>query len=172
MRMHSLGNEPRHRPNSLPMHCTAYQQHSGSMADAWQAEHGHRCSGWVLCCCSARYMLGVPQAVSACRLIMFGGRNQEGRRLNDVWALDLGTWVWSRMPTMGAVPAPRHSAAAVVHAGRFIIFGGSSASSRLNDVWILDLGAEMPAWKQIVTGSTGLGLRHSAGHCVHGQILH
>ena len=107
----------------------------------------------------------------ACRLILFGGRNQDGRRLCDVWALDIATWTWARVPTMGAVPSPRHSAAAVCHAGRLVVFGGSGVEARLNDVWTLQLGLDMPAWKQVATGSTGLGLRHSPAYCLHGEPL-
>lgn len=100
---------------------------------------------------------------------MFGGCNHEGRRLNDVWVLSTETWAWSRVPTMGAVPTARHSAAAVFHDGHLVLFGGSGAYASLNDVWMLETGVDMPAWRQLVTGGTGLSLRHSPGHCLHGQ---
>lgn len=109
------------------------------------------------------------EVLLACRLILFGGRNQEGRRLNDVWSLDTEAFAWGRVPTMGAVPPARHSAASAFHNGKLIIFGGSGTNTRLNDVWSLDVGVDTPAWKQVATGGAGLGLRHSAGHCLHGE---
>ena len=62
-----------------------------------------------------------------CRLVIFGGRSQEKKRLNDVHFLDTETWTWHRAVTEGAVPVPRCSAAAVIMEGQLILFGGSAA---------------------------------------------
>lgn len=41
------------------------------------------------------------------RLIIFGGRTAERKRLNDVWFLDLDTFQWHRPNTDGSPPTPR-----------------------------------------------------------------
>jgi hypothetical protein len=43
---------------------------------------------------------------AAHRLIVFGGRGADRRRLNDVHCLDLGTWAWKRVLTDGTGAAP------------------------------------------------------------------
>lgn len=57
------------------------------------------------------------------RLVVFGGRTAEKRRLNDVYLLDLDTWAWSKMAAEGAVPKPREEAAACFWAGHMLVFG-------------------------------------------------
>jgi hypothetical protein len=57
------------------------------------------------------------------RLVVFGGRTAEKRRLNDVYILDVGSWVWSKMAAEGAVPKPREEAAACFWAGHMLVFG-------------------------------------------------
>ena len=39
------------------------------------------------------------------KLIMYGGMN--GRRLGDVWVLDVTEWKWSAVSPQGTVPLPR-----------------------------------------------------------------
>ena len=113
-----------------------------------------------------------PQAAGAhlpCRLVLFGGRNQEGRRLNDVWSLDTAAWAWERVPTIGAVPPQRSGAAAACHHGRLVIVGGRGNESALYDTWVLDLLSAQPAWKQVTTTGSRVSLRHFAAHCLHGE---
>lgn len=43
---------------------------------------------------------------AAHRLIVFGGRGADRRRLNDVHCLDLGTWAWKRVLTDGTGAPP------------------------------------------------------------------
>ena len=62
-----------------------------------------------------------------CRLVIFGGRSQEKKRLNDVHFLDTETWTWHKAVTEGPVPVPRCSASAVIMEGQLILFGGSAA---------------------------------------------
>ena len=105
-----------------------------------------------------------------CRLVLYGGRNQEGRRLNDVWTLSTTAWAWERVPTIGAVPPQRSGAAAACHRGRLVIVGGSGNDSGLNDTWVLDLLSAQSAWKQANTTGSRVSLRHSAAHCLHGEF--
>ena len=43
---------------------------------------------------------------AAHRLVVFGGRGADRRRLNDVHHLDLSTWVWKRVITDGTGMLP------------------------------------------------------------------
>ena len=43
---------------------------------------------------------------AAHRLVVFGGRGADRRRLNDVHHLDLSTWVWKRVITDGTGVLP------------------------------------------------------------------
>lgn len=106
-----------------------------------------------------------------CRLVVYGGRNQEGRRLNDVWVLNSTTWHWKRVPTQGAVPPQRHSALAAFHTGRLVVFGGCGVEGAMNDVWVLDLAGAPPAWKQVHTTGPRASLRHSAACCLSGKLV-
>lgn len=57
------------------------------------------------------------------RLIVFGGRTGERKRLNDVYFLDLDTFVWYKPVTEGTSPTPREQAVGCFWAGSMIVFG-------------------------------------------------
>ncbi|KAK9804932.1 hypothetical protein WJX73_000485 [Symbiochloris irregularis] len=105
-------------------------------------------------------------------MVMYSGRNQEGRRLNDVWTLDSATWHWKRVPTQGAVPPQRHSAVAAFHRRRLVVIGGCGAEGPMNDVWALDLAELPPSWKQVNTTGPRASLRQSAAFCLSGDTLY
>lgn len=80
------------------------------------------------------------------RLVMFGGFNFPAR-LNDVIGVQLGaTPSWLALTPSGPAPPGRVNNQMVYDSigDRFIMFGGSTATSRVNDVWTLD-----------ATGATG-----------------
>lgn len=56
------------------------------------------------------------------RLYIFGG--MQGRRLDDLWQLDLDTMVWSSLVTKGPRPPPRSLHSANVIGNKMYIFGG------------------------------------------------
>ena len=72
------------------------------------------------------------------RLIIFGGRTAERKRLNDVWFLDLDSWMWHRPNTDGAPPSPREHAVACFWAGSMVVFGerGGARSGAQGGIWI------------------------------------
>ena len=81
------------------------------------------------------------------KFIVFGGRSAEGKRLNDLYLLDLETREWSRPHTDGAIPAAREGASAVmVDPSTLVLFGGAGSGSKLNDVHLFNLATNV--WTQ------------------------
>jgi hypothetical protein len=98
------------------------------------------------------------------RLIVFGGEEVDGAKLNEVWVLVnakgvAGEPAWVQLAPSGAAPLPRLLGAAAYDptANRLIIYGGCSGNcgSVLSDVWVLTnangLGGT-PEWIQLPTG--------------------
>ncbi|XP_029902082.1 host cell factor 2 [Myripristis murdjan] len=56
------------------------------------------------------------------KLFVFGG--MQGRRLGDLWQLDLDTMVWSMPKTSGTPPLPRSLHSANVIGNKMFVFGG------------------------------------------------
>lgn len=105
------------------------------------------------------------------RLVIFGGRTAERKRLNDVWFLDLDTFTWYRPNTEGSSsPAARELAAAAFWAGNMVIFGGNAIGGRTNDLWRLDLSSWQ--WSQPPSSGTSPSPRQNAAICMgHSNLL-
>ncbi len=81
------------------------------------------------------------------RVIMFGGFDDFGVRLNDTWAYDPVANTWTDLSPQGTLP-PARSAQAMAYdpsSGRVIMFGGLSGSPNpssslegLDDTWAYD----------------------------------
>lgn len=56
-------------------------------------------------------------------LVVFGGRNQDKKRMNDVHYLDTETWVWHKPSCEGTPPSPREVANGVIWQGHLLLFG-------------------------------------------------
>ncbi|GMH37248.1 hypothetical protein BSKO_05121 [Bryopsis sp. KO-2023] len=97
------------------------------------------------------------------RLVVFGGRNNDRKRLNDTHYLDLDTFTWHR-PTTEAPPTPREHATAALWAGHMVVFGGHGSGARLNDLYILDLHTWH--WSQPATSGTAPSPRQSVALCI------
>ncbi|XP_057849820.1 F-box/kelch-repeat protein At1g51550 [Cryptomeria japonica] len=93
-------------------------------------------------------------------LVLFGGINDNGERLNDTW---IGQVLYDKSPVgriswklleVAAAPAPRGA-----HAGcfagdnRIVVYGGIGPDGlRLNDTWMLNLNeGQQPCWHEIET---------------------
>ena len=111
----------------------------------------------------------LQQQRALCRLIIFGGRSADRKRLNDVHFLDIATWTWHRPNTDGTPPTPRLGAAAVFMGGQMILFGGYGAGARLNDLHTLDLTSWQ--WQQPGLTGTAPSPRQSSGIALQGQCL-
>eukprot|EP00897_Mesotaenium_endlicherianum_P008169 jgi/Mesen1/7380/ME000382S06584 len=103
------------------------------------------------------------------KLVLFGGINDFGTRLNDTWTfrLDqlekmgkgispdgLGGASWQQLEVAGA-PAPRGAHAACIAGDeQVVMFGGiAQDGQRMGDTWLLDTGSDPPAWREIKVAS-------------------
>jgi len=57
---------------------------------------------------------------------LFGGQEEDNKKMNDVWYFDTQTSSWSKVdPEEDSYnPAPRSGHSAVLHNGKMYIFGG------------------------------------------------
>jgi hypothetical protein len=71
---------------------------------------------------------------------VFGGTDEQGRKLDDLWRLDLARLTWSRLRPEGVMPSRRSGATLVADRarGRFLLFGGLSRDGTVDDVWALE----------------------------------
>lgn len=79
------------------------------------------------------YRLGEDQGPATPSSELFGPTNYE----NDLWSLDLATFVWTELEPYGPLPSPRDNVAAFFDAGRggLVIFGGGGFDGTRNDLW-------------------------------------
>jgi hypothetical protein len=94
------------------------------------------------------------------RMVVFGGYENPGPHLNDVWALSLGgTPPWTQLAPSGTPPSAREGHTAIYDPvrDRMVFFGGfyddDGSYYYLNDVWALSL-AGTPAWTQLTPSGT------------------
>uniref|UniRef100_A0A1D1XQR5 Acyl-CoA-binding domain-containing protein 4 n=1 Tax=Anthurium amnicola TaxID=1678845 RepID=A0A1D1XQR5_9ARAE len=81
-------------------------------------------------------------------LILFGGEDAKGRKLNDLHMFDLKSMMWLPLHYTGAGPSPRSNHAATLYDDRILlVFGGQSKSRILNDLYSLDF--ETMVWSRI-----------------------
>ncbi|XP_075867535.1 host cell factor 2 isoform X2 [Nelusetta ayraudi] len=79
-------------------------------------------------------------SLGSSKLYIFGG--MQGRRLDDLWQLDLDTMLWSSLHTRGSKPLPRSLHSANVIGNKMYVFGGwipvpeSDKSNSLGTEWI------------------------------------
>ncbi|KAK9811814.1 hypothetical protein WJX72_010643 [[Myrmecia] bisecta] len=104
------------------------------------------------------------------RLVVFGGRNQDRRRLGDVYYLDIATWTWHKADLEGGGPSPRAEAGAVHLEGHMYVFGGHGAGARLNDLHVLDLATWR--WEQPTTSGTAPSPRQAPALALQGPQLY
>ena len=104
-------------------------------------------------------------------LLVFGGMNNQGAVLNDLWAYSPGSGSWTPLSvqqsvsggnTCGAVPAPRMNAAMVWDSvdQKVLLYGGMDASNNyFGDLWSFDPGAK--TWTAIQCSNNSPGARAS-----------
>ncbi|KAI0512305.1 hypothetical protein KFK09_012944 [Dendrobium nobile] len=81
-------------------------------------------------------------------LILFGGQDTKGRKLNDLHMFDLKSSTWLPLHYTGAGPSPRSNHVSALYDDRFLfVFGGQSKSRILNDLYSLDF--ETMVWSKI-----------------------
>lgn len=70
-------------------------------------------------------------------LYVFGGKDQDSNKLNDLWAFNLEGKYWDKVvPEEGLAPCIRSGLTACIYEGCFVIFGGIlEVTKELNDIW-------------------------------------
>ncbi len=71
--------------------------------------------------------------------LLFGGAGLDGM-LNDIWAYDPESSVWSALDPPGGMPGPRGfiELALDPESGRVVLFGGGTEEDDFNDTWAYD----------------------------------
>ena len=103
------------------------------------------------------------------RLWLFGGSDETGTTLNDVWSVPLGVepLVWAQVSPSGTPPAARAYVSTALDSlnDRLLIFGGAqtvvaegSPSGMLSDVWSLNLSGS-PAWTPLAPSGSAPNAR-------------
>ena len=92
---------------------------------------------------SARYNAAMVDLGDG-RLLMFGGRNQGGARLNATWVYDVEAGTWSALSPMTPPPIREAHAMAFDGVDTVILFGGNTANggAGLQDTWAFDVVTE------------------------------
>ncbi len=89
------------------------------------------------------------------QMIMFGGSGDTGTSLDDTWAYDPATNIWTELEPAGTLPSAR-SAHSLTHdpaSGRLIMFGGASYKS-YQDTWAYDPATDI--WTELEPSGTQL----------------
>ncbi|KAK3121267.1 hypothetical protein QOZ80_8BG0649820 [Eleusine coracana subsp. coracana] len=110
--------------------------------------------------------VGVTMASVGPTVLVFGGRDQDHKELNELYSFDTSTHAWSLLPS-GPPHRSYHSMVADAEAGRVYVFGGCGDAGRLNDLWAYDVAgrrwAEMPSPGEACRPRGGPGLAVAAG---------
>ena len=74
-------------------------------------------------------------------MYIFGGRDDDNMKLNDLWRFDIATNVWQEIKQSGNAPTPRSGHSCDIFEGQYlIIFGGIlEITKELNDLHLFDL---------------------------------
>lgn len=70
---------------------------------------------------------------------MFGGQEDDNKKLNDMWCFDIASSKWSQVTDSDYKPTPRSGHSTVVHGSKMYIFGGIlELTKELNDLVVFD----------------------------------
>lgn len=102
-------------------------------------------------------MTGHSATVHRGKMVVFGGycgfAQNEGAAAssNDVWSLDLNTFMWTKKETTNVKPAPRYGQFQIqLNDEHFLILGGCGGPNNMfNDAWVLDMTKEPWVWRSV-----------------------
>ena len=74
-------------------------------------------------------------------MVVFGGRDEDNRKLSDVWAFNMNSYVWEPFESeAGEPPIPRSGHSACLYKDMMLVFGGIlEVTKELDDMYIYDL---------------------------------
>ena len=109
----------------------------------------------------------VDHRIDGKRLYLFGGRDQAGALLGDLWALDLAQTRWTKLWEAGSGRGPTARVGAALGedaaAKQLLLFAGTDATSPRNDVWWWKI--DDGQWGKEKTGDKKKG--DCADHCAN-----
>ena len=79
----------------------------------------------------------------------YGGLGYSRRDLDDLYALNVFTWVWSKVAAKGTFPEKRSGHNGTTVDKKMYVFGGSSSSGQFNDLHVLDTELDPPVWSKL-----------------------
>ena len=97
------------------------------------------CANKADCCPTAR--AGAAVALNGDNLFMFGGQEDDNKKMNDCWCFDCNTHCWSQIPVEEGQFCPSHRSghSTVVFGNKMYIFGGIyELTHELNDLCVFD----------------------------------
>ncbi|XP_073457611.1 F-box only protein 42 isoform X1 [Aquarana catesbeiana] len=96
-------------------------------------------------------MAGHSSCVIGDKMIVFGGSLGSRQMSNDVWALDMEQWSWSKPVISGTCPFPRGGQSQIVIDNETIlILGGCGGPNALfKDAWLLHMDTTPWTWQQL-----------------------
>ena len=96
-------------------------------------------------------------------MLIYGGFDDAGKPLGDVWLLDgpAGTWTEIVFPD-GELPPPRGGACLGIVAGFVCMFGGTDGNEYFNDTWVVDALTSPAKWTNIYPADESTLVRPSA----------
>lgn len=91
--------------------------------------------------CGPSKRASVSVGVHDQKMYVFGGQEDDNKKLNDMWCYDLQTNAWSQVDQSGCEykPTPRSGHSTVVYGDKMYIFGGIlELTKELNDLVVFD----------------------------------
>jgi Rab9 effector protein with kelch motifs len=82
---------------------------------------------------------GHSAVVHGDHMAIFGGRDEDNEKLNDLWLLNLQTYIWTHVIDAIDMPIPRSGHSACIYKDSMVIFGGIfEVTKELNDLLLFD----------------------------------
>lgn len=105
------------------------------------------------------------------RIFIFGGRTEKSKYLNDIYMLDLDTYIWAKVSTSTSSPLPRMGHTCVMVGTRMAMFGGYNGNKTFDDFWVFN--TENASWMNpVVEGKPPLSRYNHMMNLTHdGRIL-
>ena len=75
-------------------------------------------------------------------MYVFGGKDSDSNKLNDLWAFNMKTAVWTKIvPEGNLTPCIRSGHSSVIYDGHLCVFGGIyEVTKELNDLYAYSFG--------------------------------
>jgi hypothetical protein len=104
------------------------------------------------------------------RLLVFGGRSIQKKRLNDLFLYDMVSNTWTKMAPEGNLPLPRESGnMLLLNDNTAVLFGGRGSGQRYNDLHFLDLSHPKLMWTQPIVAGSAPSPRQDVALCSDGE---